>query len=177
MLSETDQRRFVMLLCLRCSNDDVTLQDNQIAFQLRITPDEWKSSKSLFLQLKLIGEDNKPLNWDKRQFKSDHSGQRVEKHRKRYSNVLDPDQTHKQTQIQTKPEINGFGSFHASMGRGWFAPSLEAAESLRDIAPGWDQHSLIQKYNTWHNGKDTPRNPDKAFLGWAKNFTKGQRPQ
>lgn len=41
MMSEADQRRFVMLLCLRCSNDDVTLHDDEVAFQLRISNDEW----------------------------------------------------------------------------------------------------------------------------------------
>ena len=29
MLSEQDQRRFIMLLCLRCSNGDVTLHASE----------------------------------------------------------------------------------------------------------------------------------------------------
>ena len=41
MMSEANQRRFVMVLCLRCSNDHVTLQDEEVAFQLRISNDEW----------------------------------------------------------------------------------------------------------------------------------------
>ena len=40
MLSEADQRRYMMLLCLRCSNALVTLHDEEIAFQLRISDEE-----------------------------------------------------------------------------------------------------------------------------------------
>ena len=81
MMSEADQRRFVMLLCLRCSNDDVTLHDDEVAFQLRISNDEWSRTKALFLQKDLIREDNTPTSWDRRQFVSDSSAERVRKHR------------------------------------------------------------------------------------------------
>ena len=37
MLTEAMQRRYLMLMCLRCSNALVTLQDEEIAFQLRIS--------------------------------------------------------------------------------------------------------------------------------------------
>ena len=40
MMSEADQRRFIMLLCMRCSNGDETLHDDEIAFQLRISEEE-----------------------------------------------------------------------------------------------------------------------------------------
>lgn len=83
MMSEVDQRRFVMLLCMRCSNDHVTLQDNEVAFQLRITEDEWAQTKARFLAKRLIDEDNLPAAWDKRQFTSDSSAERVRKHRER----------------------------------------------------------------------------------------------
>lgn len=81
MMSEADQRRFLMLLCLRCSNGDVTLQDDEIAFQLRITVDEWTQTKSTFLSKGLINEHNQPTAWDRRQFISDSSAERVRRHR------------------------------------------------------------------------------------------------
>ncbi|NUT87153.1 hypothetical protein HNO91_12020 [Pseudomonas corrugata] len=81
MMSEADQRRFVMLLCLRCSNDDVTLHETEIAFQLRISNEEWATSKALFLSKGLIDEDCRPLAWDRRQFVSDSSAARVAAHR------------------------------------------------------------------------------------------------
>ena len=81
MMSEADQRRFIMVLCLRCSNEDVTLQDDEIAFQLRISNEEWAQTKARFLAKGLINDDNKPTAWDRRQFVSDSSAERVRKHR------------------------------------------------------------------------------------------------
>lgn len=81
MMSEADQRRFIMVLCIRCSNDDVTFQDEEIAFQLRISSEDWARSKAVFLQKGLIHEDNTPVAWDKRQFVSDSSAERVRRHR------------------------------------------------------------------------------------------------
>lgn len=89
MLSENDQRRLVMLFCFRC-NSDVTLQDEEVAFQLRISNEEWQVTKAVFINKGFIDSDNSVLNWDKRQFVSDSSAARVRKHRqdkKQSSNV------------------------------------------------------------------------------------------
>jgi len=83
MLSEINQRRFVMVLCLRCSHDDETLHDETIAFQLRINLREWQKSKAVMIESGLINEKNRPTGWDKRQFLSDTSTKRVAKYRKK----------------------------------------------------------------------------------------------
>lgn len=83
MLSEVDQRRYVMLLCLRCSNGDVTLHETEVAFQLRISDDEWSKTKEVLLAKNLIDESNSPVGWDKRQYVSDSSAARVRAHRER----------------------------------------------------------------------------------------------
>lgn len=80
MLSEVDQRRFVMLMCIRC-NDVVTLQDDEVTFHLRISNEEWQTTKAVLLERNLIGADNMPTSWDKRQYKSDDINQRVKQHR------------------------------------------------------------------------------------------------
>lgn len=82
MMSESNQRRYIMLLCIRC-NGDVTLQDEEVAFQLRISNEEWATTKALFVSKSLITDDNKPAAWDKRQFASDSSAARVSKHREK----------------------------------------------------------------------------------------------
>lgn len=87
MLSEADQRRYVMLLCLRCSNGDVTLHDAQIAFQLRISLEEWETTKKRFIEAKLIDRNARVINWEKRQYLSDSSTERVRKHRERLKQV------------------------------------------------------------------------------------------
>ena len=88
-MTETDQRRYIMLLCLRCSNGDVTLHDDDVTFSLRISDAEWAATKAVLLEKNLISADNKPTSWDKRQKHSDSSAERVARHRanlKRSSN-------------------------------------------------------------------------------------------
>jgi len=80
MLNEVDQRRLVMLFCIRC-NGTVSLQDDEIVFQLRISEEEWQKSKKTFIEKGFINKDNEVLNWDKRQYISDSSAERVAKHR------------------------------------------------------------------------------------------------
>lgn len=90
MLSETDQRRYVMLLCIRCGNDDETFHDEAMAFQLRISDEEWSKTKSTLMTKNLIDKRNHPTSWNKRQYQSDVSTSRVSKHRnkiKRSCNV------------------------------------------------------------------------------------------
>ena len=55
--------------------------------------------------------------------------------------------------------------------------SEDALQQVPTIAPGWDKHFLLTTYKNWVAGLgETPRNPDAAFLGWVKKFTKGKRP-
>jgi hypothetical protein len=109
MLSEADQRRFVMLLCLRCCNGDVTLQDADVAFQLRISEPDWLETKGRLIARNLIDGGNKPTAWEARQKASDSSKSRVYKHRakaetavKRGCNVTET----VQSKIESKIEID-----------------------------------------------------------------------
>jgi len=83
IMPEVMQRRLLMLFCLRCSNDLVTLQCNEIAFQLRISDAELAKTKALFLRQGFINDDWEILNWEQRQFSSDSSAERVAEHRRR----------------------------------------------------------------------------------------------
>lgn len=85
-MSEALQRRFIMLLCIRCSNGDVTLHDDDVTFQLRISNDEWAETKAVFIEKNLIDESNNPVAWDKRQFASDSSAELVARHRAKRNN-------------------------------------------------------------------------------------------
>ena len=118
MLSEVEQRRYIMLLCLRCSNGDVTLHDDEVAFQLRISTEEWLSTKQSLLSKCLITADSKPTAWDKRQFSSDSSAERVAAHRERNKQacnvtVTAPEtETEKETEkVKTTAQPAGFAGF------------------------------------------------------------------
>lgn len=54
--------------------------------------------------------------------------------------------------------------------------SEDALAQVRSIAPGWDKYFLAARYQEWMNGKERPKHPDAAFLGWVKRFTKGKAP-
>ena len=116
MLSEAMQRRYVMLMCLRCSEVLETLHETEIAFQLRLSTDELDETKQLFISKNFIDEHWNLLNWDKRQFVSDSSTMRVARHRekkkqpsnidetlqKRPSNAIDTDTDTDTEQIQKR---------------------------------------------------------------------------
>lgn len=104
-MSEALQRRFIMLLCIRCSNGDVTLQDDDVTFQLRISNEEWVETKAVFLEKNLIDETNNPVAWDKHQFASDSSAARVSKYRakkKQACNVTVTPQIQNRTDTDTE---------------------------------------------------------------------------
>lgn len=102
-MSETMQRRFIMIMCLHIRNDDVTFHETEIAVALRISEDELALTKALFIQKGFITETWNLLKWRERQFLSDSSSERVRKHRetkKRFSN--DSETFQKRPQIQTQ---------------------------------------------------------------------------
>ena len=57
------------------------------------------------------------------------------------------------------------------------ALKAETLEAVRGIAPGYSPAWLEDKFMEWNRSKGgVLRNPDKAFLAWAKSFTKGRVP-
>lgn len=92
IMPEVMQRRYIMLMCLRC-NGDVTLHETEIAFALRISDDELAATKALFLSKGFIDESWNLLNWEKRQFASDTSAARVAKHRNKLKQARNADVT------------------------------------------------------------------------------------
>lgn len=93
MLPEAMQRRYVMLMCLRCSEVLETLHETEIAFQLRLSTGELDETKQLFISKNFIDEHWNLLNWDKRQFVSDSSTMRVARHRNKKKQVSNADET------------------------------------------------------------------------------------
>ena len=93
MLPEAMQRRYVMLMCLRCSETLETLHETEIAFQLRLSEAELIETKNLFISKNFIDKQWNLLNWDKRQFVSDSSTMRVRKYRDKKKQPSNADET------------------------------------------------------------------------------------
>ena len=81
MMSESDQRRLVMLFCERCK--EVKHTETLRAFHWRITPLELSATKAVFIEHGFIDDDWNVINWDERQFISDSSTERVRQFRER----------------------------------------------------------------------------------------------
>lgn len=83
MMSEAMQRRLIMLFCMRCSDVTVTLSDEEIAFQLRISSEELAETKALFVAKGFVDQGWNVVHWDKRQCASDSSAARTKAYRDR----------------------------------------------------------------------------------------------
>lgn len=149
MMSEQHQLRFIMLMCIRCSNGDVTLQDEEVAFQLRLSDEDWLSTKQVLLSKCLITADNKPTSWEKRQFASDSSAERVARHRAAKKNTANADVTLQSRQVETETETE--------------------KENLKPLRKSLAQNSQqATAFAEFWNAYPKKRNKGDAQKAWAK---------
>lgn len=134
-MDETLQRRFIMFLCLQCSGEFERLDDEELAFALRISTDDLERTKQVFSKKGLL-KDGKIANWNKRQYKSDSSTERVRAHRERSSNGDETLQKRPQSQIQiTDTDTDTDSEKKPTVGRKATPP---------DVPPEFDQ--VRQRY-------------------------------
>lgn len=86
------------------------------------------------------------------------------------------------TQSIIEPSDNPSGRFSTSQTEKKKTPgtvsrfvSEDALDRVRAVAPGWDRQALLKRFLEWP-GSANARSMDAAFVGWAKNFTKGKPP-
>jgi hypothetical protein len=186
MLSEAMQRRYVMLLCLRCSEVLETLHETEIAFQLRLSTEELEQTKQLFISKNFIDKHWNLLNWDKRQFVSDSSTMRVAKHRskkkqvsnanetlqKRQSNAIDTDTD---TESDTKKVNNKRGS---RLAQDWFL-SKAMGEWATQERPDLDVRQVAEQFKDYWvaqaGQKGVKLDWDATWRNWVRN-TKAVKP-
>jgi len=120
-LTEAMQRRLVMMFCLESSGQLGRLSDDEMAFYLRIDVETLHETFQLFDEKGFTDKNGRIKNWEKRQFRSDNSTDRVKKYRdktktnknettmKRFSNadVTAPDtDTDSYTDTEKKEEVS-----------------------------------------------------------------------
>lgn len=81
MLTEALQRRLLMIMCMRCSEQLEGRTNEEIAFVLRIDAVAIEETKEVFQKKGFIDSEWRVLNWEKRQFVADSSLSRVQKYR------------------------------------------------------------------------------------------------
>ena len=84
VLTESLQRRYVMALCIQCSGHLENRPDDEIALSLRVTVEDWISTKNEFIKRGLFTPDGKINGWEKRQFISDIKDSTAAVRQKRY---------------------------------------------------------------------------------------------
>jgi hypothetical protein len=106
-LTDPQFRLWVELLCVASENDGAIPAAEDLKHVLKRRLDHLLTGLKGLLKAGLIvryGDGFRPHNWEKRQYKSDSSAERVRKHReekKRYSNALDTD-TDTETELTPK---------------------------------------------------------------------------
>lgn len=188
MLSETDQRRLVMILCLRC-NGNVTLHDEEVTFLLRISNEEWQKSKSVFISKNFINEANEVLNWDKRQFASDTSKNRVAAYRERKKiegnadvtlhkqkcNAVDTEQIQNRTDISTSLRSVDKPSKRKTQLPENFNPAGSSVDTLTNA--GISVQEELQKFTDYCRSNGTLALDWQAkFRTWASNAVEWKKP-
>lgn len=89
-LSDKSYRIWVGLLCAASKNDGVLPPFEDLAILLRIKPEKLQPELEKLIEAKLLDHTDAgiiPHNWNKRQYKSDVSTERVQRFRKRERNV------------------------------------------------------------------------------------------
>lgn len=184
MLSEADQRRYLMLLCLRCANGDVTLHETEVAFQLRISNEQWAETKAVLLAKGLIDEACQPTAWDKRQYVSDSSAARVAAHRQRKKQACNVTVTPPDTDTDTDTEKTIYRTLTGT------PPNAPASGDSRkkktphvyskDFERAWDNHgrkdgSKFKAEKTWIQLKRSGQLPDLQVILDAQDKQKQSR--
>lgn len=178
MLSEADQRRFIMLLCLRCCNGDETLHETAIAFQLRISVEDWRKTREKFLMLGLITKDNKPAKWDVRQYKSDTSTARVRSFRKRSRNVaVTPPDTDSDTDTEkVKTIVRVASDDPADFSQFWRSyPRKEGKKKTLSRWKHMDAEAKQQALAGLKRWQDSGRWDDPQFIPQPLTYLNGER--
>lgn len=95
-LAFEDQRHFVMLLCLKCSGvldkryDQPDARDGVLRKALGLAADTFADAMDRLMSMGILDADFQPINWEKRQFVSDHdrtAAERKRRERARHAHV------------------------------------------------------------------------------------------
>ena len=180
-------KSWVNLLCAASMNEGVLPSVEQLAFELRVSKHEMQTRLDDLILVGLldIREDRKiePHNWQKRQWKSDDSKERVRKHRhaKRHRNgdvtvTVTPPESYSDTDTDTN---NGSSRASAkSMNQGFVSDFLQGKdrdeEKLKRNAEalGLDVESLVKRTND-----AGPKNRSAYFTKLCVNDLREKHPR
>ena len=152
-MHETLQRRFVIVLCLKCDGCLSQLSDEEVACAMRIGVDEIKDTKELFIKKGFIDENWNVLNWDKRQYKSDTSAKRTRKWRDRQKkSVIASQERHRDVTV-TSPDTD---------------TDTDTDINNTPIPPKGEKIEYTESFLKWWEHYPKKVGKDAAFKKWKK---------
>jgi len=177
-MTEPMQRRLIMLFCLQCSEELNALDDDELCCVMRIDVVTLHETLQLFEKKRFIDEKRNILNWDKRQYKSDSSNERVKKYRekqrvkekKRYCNVTitppDTDTDTELTPISPKGDFEKFWDLFPRQRRG----DKAKAKKAYDIALKKDtEENILSGLRSYIQSEEVSKGYAKGCTAWLND--------
>lgn len=185
-MSHADQRHLIILFCLRCKGQLLeTFRDREIAYALGLGTLEAAKVKETFLEMGFIDECWNIVNWNRRQYISDSSTERVRKYRLglKQNETL---QKHCETQTVTVPEADTdteqkqtntlastaiavpankgklLGTLPLNDGTNWEIYSADVNE-LQPLYPAVDVRQELRSMKGWLIGNPTNRKTKRGI--------------
>lgn len=185
-LAFEDQRHFVMVLCLKGSGfldrefPSDEFRTRMVCHALGLDPVAGSEAKRRLSEVGLIDGDWHPKNWDKRQFQSDNSAERVrnwrakqrETLRQRNSNArVTPQDT--DTDTDTEQKKRGTARKRASALPTDFGLTPARSEYAAKTLPNVDTTELLAAFCDHHTAKGTvAKDWDATWRTWVRNSLK-----
>jgi hypothetical protein len=167
MLSFEDRWHFVALLCLKCqgvlNEKDPQVMHSLVAIKLGLTLSECETVMKRFVTLKLVSARWQPLNWGKRQFKSDSSTSRVRALRKRRGNVTETvseSESESDTDLKKATRVAiGPGNRREEAKQIWprVLAAIQAEDLRKDFPPDSEVGRIVNRIGGWQNLGLKPR--------------------
>ncbi len=170
---------WINILCIASKNDGKLPDIKAIAYHIRASESATQSLLDALLEAQLLQEFSNqhgkwlaPHSWQKRQYKSDTSSERV----KRYRNA-------KKAVTETASESDTDTDTESKKKKDEFLCNFDvethlddrARTSAKKKAPGWDLYHLIPIFNEMIRSGTMPDNPAGAFIVWCGKYTKGKQ--
>jgi hypothetical protein len=187
-LAFEDQRHYIVVLCLKCSGtldkEYPTVERRYAVIRRTLGLDSTAidECKRRLMEAGLIDCHWQPVAWDKRQFLSDSSTERVQRFRERQRNVSEtPPETDTESYTETeKKEEEGTRS--RSRPASHLPEDFELTDERRRVATteGLDPQRTFEKFcNYWRSAsgqRARKRNWDAAWRYWCQNDRSGGKP-
>lgn len=173
LLAFEDRWHYIALLCLKQQgvlDKSNELLDRKIAVKIGVQLRELDEIKRRLMEVELIDENWIPTGWDKKQFKSDSSTDRVRKHRKNKEiikgNVTPPLQEQKSNVLDTDTE-----QIQSKKKKCFKPPShTEINDYCKERQITVDAERFINHYdsNGWMVGKNKMKDWKATVRNWGK---------